>query len=264
MDLIFRKYQGTGNDFVMVDNRQLLVDRSEQALFASWCDRRFGIGADGVILLQNHPQYAFEMVYINADGREGSMCGNGGRCAVKFAEALGLVAAEQAFEFLAVDGPHEAKIVGELVHLHMINVGLPQQAIQGWYLNTGSPHHLEIVSDLADFPVVENGRLIRWHEHYAPGGTNVNYVEILQAGSIHVRTFERGVEAETYSCGTGVTAAAILADHLHPGQGAGKVDVQTAGGKLQVRFSRETNGYSHIVLIGPAKEVFQGVISASR
>ena len=126
MDLIFNKYQGTGNDFVMIDNRSGWVDRSEQDLFASWCDRRFGIGADGVILLQAHPDYAFEMVYINADGKEGSMCGNGGRCAVRFAQALGLVAAEMAFEFLAVDGPHQAQITGELVHLHMIDAGLPQ------------------------------------------------------------------------------------------------------------------------------------------
>ncbi len=248
----------------MIDNRDLLVNRSEQALFASWCDRRFGIGADGVILLQNHPEYAFEMVYINADGREGSMCGNGGRCAVQFAKALGLVALKQSFEFMAIDGPHEALINDDQVHLHMIDVGLPQKALDGWFLNTGSPHHMEVVSRLSDFPVNERGHALRWHEQYAPDGTNVNFIEIVNERTIKVRTFERGVEAETYSCGTGVTAAAILIDSLHQGSGKSIMEVQTAGGNLSVHFNRVEQGYRNIVLVGPAKEVFQGVIEVSR
>jgi diaminopimelate epimerase len=264
MDLIFRKYQGTGNDFIMIDNRALVIDRSEQALFASWCDRRFGIGADGVILLQNHPQYAFEMVYINADGREGSMCGNGGRCAVQFAHALGLVEVAQSFVFIAVDGPHQAHISGDLVHLQMIDVGLPEKALEGWYLNTGSPHHMEVVTGLSDFPVSDRGFVLRWHEHYAPGGTNVNFVEILDKHVIKVRTFERGVEAETYSCGTGVTAAALLVDTLHNGRGNSTIEVHTAGGVLRVSFEKTATAYQNIVLIGPAKEVFQGVILMNR
>lgn len=264
MDLIFRKYQGTGNDFVMIDNRAGVVNRSEQDLFAAWCDRRFGIGADGVILLQNHPSYAFEMIYINADGREGSMCGNGGRCAVQFAHALGLVAAEETFEFLAVDGPHQAQITGELVHLHMINVGLPQKALTGWYLNTGSPHHLEVVNGLSDYPVVASGHALRWHAHYAPGGTNVNFIEVIDENLIQVRTFERGVEAETYSCGTGVTAAAVIIDHLLPTTEIRRINIQTEGGLLAVNFRRGSAGYTQIVLIGPAKEVFEGVISITR
>lgn len=264
MDLIFKKYQGTGNDFVMIDNRSGLVDRSKQDLFASWCDRRFGIGADGVILLQEHPAYAFEMVYINADGREGSMCGNGGRCAVQFARALDLVVPETAFEFLAVDGPHEALITGELVHLHMIDAALPQKALSGWYLHTGSPHHLEVVKSLSDFPVVDRGHALRWHEHYAPDGTNVNFIEVMSENLIQVRTYERGVEAETYSCGTGVTAAVLLIDHLLPTTEIRSINIQTAGGLLTVNFRRKTTGYTQIVLIGPAKQVFEGVISVMR
>ncbi len=264
MDLIFNKYQGTGNDFVMIDNRSGWVDRSEQDLFASWCDRRFGIGADGVILLQAHPDYAFEMVYINADGKEGSMCGNGGRCAVRFAQALGLVAAEMAFEFLAVDGPHQAQITGELVHLHMIDAGLPQKALSGWYLHTGSPHHLEVVKGLSTFPVVDAGHALRWHANYAPGGTNVNFIEVTGDDSIHVRTFERGVEAETFSCGTGVTAAALLIDYLLPTTEIRSINIQTAGGLLTVNFRRESTGYTQIVLIGPAKKVFEGVVAVKR
>jgi len=264
MDLIFRKYQGTGNDFVMVDNRNNLVDSSEQELFASWCDRRFGIGADGVILLQNHPIYAFEMIYINADGREGSMCGNGGRCAVQFARALGLVEAGLTFDFIAVDGPHQAQIIGELIHLRMIDVGLPQRALEGWYLNTGSPHHLQMVNKLSDFPVTESGYAIRWHDCYTPGGTNVNFIEVVNADLIKVRTFERGVEAETYSCGTGVTAAAVLVDHLFPTKETRYISVQTEGGLLSVGFKRELEGYTELMLIGPAKEVFTGVILVSR
>lgn len=259
MAVPFLKYHGTGNDFVMVDNRNLLVDRDEQALFASWCDRRFGIGADGVILLQNHPAYDFEMVYINADGREGSMCGNGGRCVVQFAHDLGVI--DTSTRFLAVDGEHTAVLSEGLIHLAMQPAGLPSDAPEnGFYLNTGSPHHLVWVENLPEYDVEQVGKALRWHNHYAPGGTNVNFVERLSDNSLRVRTYERGVEAETYSCGTGVTAAALLLAYQEAWPSAFEVAIATTGGHLKVQATRKGHGFEDIHLIGPAKLVFQGLI----
>lgn len=258
MTFDFHKFQGTGNDFVMIDNRQHIVQKSNVELFSTLCNRRFGVGADGVILIQNHPQYAFEMVYINADGNEGSMCGNGGRCAVKFAEQLGIVGAGE-MAFLAVDGAHRASIKGENVELHMMDVALPSEtSLGGWFINTGSPHHLSFVANLDAHAVDVEGAKIRWDAYYAPGGTNVNFIQKMTSDTLRVRTFERGVEAETYSCGTGVTAAAVLHAFLEPSSEIRKISIQTQGGVLEVRFKHKSNGFSEIYLIGPAKHVFTG------
>lgn len=259
MPIKFFKYQGTGNDFVLVDNRKPVVNRAQEQLFASWCDRRFGIGADGVILLQNHTEFDFEMVYINADGREGSMCGNGGRCAVQFAYDLGLIGTKTSF--LAVDGEHEAEIKEGLIYLAMQAASLPISAPEGgFYLNTGSPHHLAWVQNLLDFDVADVGKKLRWHSHYAPGGTNVNFLERIGSQSLRVRTFERGVEAETYSCGTGVTAAALLYAFQEKWDSNFSVDITTSGGALRVQAKRVDNGFVDVQLIGPAARVFEGVI----
>lgn len=259
MAISFYKYQGTGNDFVLVDNRSLIVDRNQESLFAAWCDRRFGVGADGVILLQNHPDYDFEMVYINADGREGSMCGNGGRCVVQFAYDLGVIGTST--RFLAVDGEHTAVLQDGLVHLAMQPASLPQHAPEGgFFLNTGSPHHLAWVDRLLEFEVDTVGKELRWHPHYAPAGTNVNFLERLSNRALRVRTYERGVEAETYSCGTGVTAAALLLAFEEGWQEAFEVEISTSGGQLKVQANRTANGFDHIFLIGPAKQVFKGSI----
>jgi len=259
MAVSFYKYQGTGNDFVLIDNRDAVVDRTNQSLFAAWCDRRFGVGADGVILLQNHPQYDFEMVYINADGREGSMCGNGGRCVVQFAHDLGVIGSST--RFLAVDGEHTAVLSEGLVHLAMQPAGFPETAPDnGFYLNTGSPHHLAWVENLPEYDVEQVGKRLRWHSYYAPGGTNVNFLERISAKALRVRTYERGVEAETYSCGTGVTAAALLLAYQEDWTSDFEVAITTSGGQLKVQAKRVEHGFDDIHLIGPAKRVFQGSI----
>lgn len=256
MNIPFYKYQGTGNDFVLIDNRTNIFDRQRRDIVAQVCHRRFGIGADGFILLQNKEGFDFEMVYYNADGNESTMCGNGGRCIVQFAYDLNVIG--NTTRFLAVDGAHDAHVKDGLVHLHMIDVtsvnALEEDA---FFLNTGSPHYVQRVSGIEQFPVFEKGKVIRHSSAFAPGGTNVNFME-MQNDTLFVRTYERGVEDETYSCGTGVTAAAIAASKLGA---AVPVAVKTLGGNLQVSFSElSENNYSNIYLIGPAKRVFEGEI----
>jgi diaminopimelate epimerase len=254
----FYKYQGTGNDFILIDDRRQTFPVGKEQV-ARLCHRRFGIGADGLILLQNHPAYDFRMVYFNADGNESSMCGNGGRCLVRFAHHLGIF--EEKTAFLAIDGVHEAFILDGLVHLKMTDVTAVQQEADFDFINTGSPHYVAYVQDLRHFDVFVQGKQIRESERFAPGGTNVNFVEQLETDSLFVRTYERGVEDETYSCGTGVTACA-LSYYLRnePTAVAGHtVRIQTLGGQLQVSFRSNGSGrFSDIYLIGPAERVFEG------
>ena len=254
MQIQFFKYQGTGNDFVMIDDRTEQFPASKE-LIAHLCHRRFGIGADGLILLQNHPEYDFRMVYFNADGGEGSMCGNGGRCAVAFAKHLGIFAAQT--QFMAVDGLHEAFIdEAGLVHLKMQEVEGIENNGKSFFLNTGSPHYVAWVEALTDFDVEKEGKAIRYNERFKAQGTNVNFMEKLAENHLLVRTYERGVEAETYSCGTGVTACA-LAYSLSGAQSP--VAIRTLGGDLKVHFERVGAAqFRNIYLIGPAQKVFEG------
>jgi diaminopimelate epimerase len=260
MLLHFYKYQGTGNDFVIIDDRNGLFPASRD-LVARLCDRRFGIGADGLMLLQNHPTLDFRMVYFNADGNPSSMCGNGGRCLVRFAHSLGVFQQETAFE--AVDGKHEAYIQNRLVYLRMNDVRYVQREAEFDFLNTGSPHYVTFVPGVEQMThqqVVEQGRAIRYNDHFGPkGGTNVNFAELLPDNSIFVRTYERGVEDETYSCGTGVTACALAANYRNA---ASPVKIHTRGGELQVSF-RQVNEheFTDIYLIGPAEKVFEGTVN---
>jgi diaminopimelate epimerase len=251
----FYKYQGTGNDFIMIDDRTLSFPTSQHYI-ANLCHRRFGIGADGLILLQNTKGYDFRMIYYNADGTEGSMCGNGGRCIVRFAADLGII--EENTKFLAVDGEHVATLCDDDIYLQMLdNVEVEQH--DGYnFANTGSPHYVTFTDDVEGVDVVGLGSSIRYSpEWQVKGGTNVNFVQILNDQSIAVRTYERGVEDETYACGTGVTACALTLNALHKAQSP--IDVAVIGGKLSVSFQENENGtYSNVYLIGPAVKVFEG------
>lgn len=257
MLLNFYKYQGTGNDFVMVDNRGETFPKTDTELVAFLCDRKFGIGADGLILLENDLKEDFRMIYYNADGRPGSMCGNGGRCLVAFAKLLGVI--DDKTTFTAVDGLHEASIKNGTVSLRMQDVSEIRQESNYTFLNTGSPHHVQIVNNLAEANIYEEGKRLRYGL-YGEKGSNINFVEPLDDGTFSVRTYERGVEDETLSCGTGVTATA-LAMHKLGKTSKEEVTVKTLGGALRVRFDPLSNGYRHIYLIGPAKLVYRGEIS---
>lgn len=256
MALTFYKYQGTGNDFVMVDNRKHTFPTDDEALVKQLCDRRTGVGADGLILLQDHPDYDFEMVYYNADGRLGSMCGNGARCTVRFARNLGVI--EDVACFLAADGEHQASVERDLIQLKMNDVKFVERVGEDYYLNTGSPHYVRFVENAQDLDVYKEGRAIRYNDRFKAVGTNVNFVERISDNEIFVRTYERGVEDETLSCGTGVTAAALVAGL----QGLqSPVKVKTLGGELEVSFQQSERGFIYIFLIGPAKQVFSGSVA---
>jgi diaminopimelate epimerase len=252
----FYKYQGTGNDFVMIDNRKGGFDDSI-ANIEFLCHRRFGIGSDGLILIENAEDFDFKMRYFNADGKEGSMCGNGGRCAVRFAHDLGIF--ESQTSFIAVDGPHQATLSDGNISLGMIDVNSISDEANGYFLNTGSPHLIIFVDNLDSLMVKEEGSKIRYSDYWMDrGGVNVNFVQILDKENIKVRTYERGVEDETYSCGTGVTAAAVVSS-IKRGL-KNDVKIQTLGGNLQVKFNDTDQYYDNVVLIGPALLVFDGEI----
>jgi diaminopimelate epimerase len=258
--LHFYKYQGTGNDFVVIDNRNQSFALENQALIAKLCDRRFGIGADGLMLLQNCPENTdFRMIYFNADGQQSSMCGNGGRCIVAFAKYLGIVQASTIFS--AIDGLHTASIMQDIVSLKMNDVVEVKQEENYFFLNTGSPHYVEYVENVEKYPVFEKGKQIRNSQAYQPKGTNVNFVEEIAKDYIFVRTYERGVENETFSCGTGVTASAIAYYIRKQQQIANNaIKIKTLGGELLVKFEATENSYQQIYLTGEAKQVFGGTI----
>lgn len=257
MTIRFYKYQGTGNDFIMVDDRDKKCDALTSDQILSLCDRRFGIGADGLILLRNSKDYDFEMVYFNSDGHQSSMCGNGGRCILRFAHDLGLI--QSQYSFMAIDGLHKGIVDNEEVYLQMQNVdevkdfGGPQ-----YFLNTGSPHHIVFTEEMPGAEFVPEARKIRREDPYKDEGVNVNYVRVYD-DMIEMRTYERGVEDETLSCGTGVTAAVLAAHH------AGRImtdelKVKTSGGNLRLKYQFDGQLYHDIWLIGTAKFVFKGEV----
>ncbi len=253
----FYKYQATGNDFILIDNRNNKLNAVNKEFVKKLCDRRFGIGADGLMLLQNTDKADFEMVYFNSDGSGATMCGNGGRCIVAFAKKIELIGNNT--KFVASDGMHLAKIdEAANVHLKMHDVSEVQINDKFVFLNTGSPHHVCFPSNIKNVDVYNEGRKIRYSEKYKDGGTNVNFVNI-QNNNIEVKTYERGVENETLSCGTGVVASAISAN-LRTKQAYTKFNVNTKGGKLQVIFDKNETVFSNIWLIGAADFVFEGVL----
>lgn len=255
MDLRFYKYQGAGNDFVMIDDRSHLFPQRKDFI-EQLCNRHFGIGADGLILLQKEVNADFKMVYFNSDGRESTMCGNGGRCIVRFAKDLGLINSKTSFQ--AIDGLHEAILEKDKIHLKMSNVSQVDDFSSHLFLNTGSPHHVEFVQEVLQVDVKNKGNQIRYGAPYFEEGANVNFVEIVNENTLKIRTYERGVEDETLACGTGITAAAIAV--FESGKLAtNEVNVSAVGGELRVKFEKNSSGgYENIWLTGPAEFVFEG------
>jgi diaminopimelate epimerase len=258
MQLTFYKYQGTGNDFVMVDNRGGFFPKDNIALVEKLCDRRFGIGGDGLILLENDTQTDFRMVYYNSDGNPSSMCGNGGRCIVAFAKNLGLIGNETTF--IATDGLHQATISENgIVSLQMKDVDSVDVNAEFVFLDTGSPHHVQMEDDLQDLDVKTLGAKIRYSDWYGKTGSNVNFVHQESTDTFSLRTYERGVEDETLSCGTGATAVAI-AMHAIGKTASESIHLNVQGGKLVVSFHEKDNKFTDVFLIGPAEFVFKGTV----
>ncbi len=260
MKIDFFKYQGAGNDFILLDNRNNNYNFLTEEKINTLCNRRFGIGADGLMLLENHPDYDFEMQYFNADGKIGSMCGNGGRCIVAFAHHLGIIKSET--NFLAVDGPHYAKISSDptLVDLQMIDVNSFRKDGLATILNTGSPHYVLPVTSLNEKDVFTDGQAIRYNAAFNETGINVNFTEWVN-NKLFVRTYERGVEDETYACGTGVTAAAIANAIDKNLTGRISTDIKVLGGLLNVKFNRVAEKFTEVFLQGPAELVFKGEVT---
>ena len=258
MKIPFFKYQGTGNDFVIIDQfEHQYLQATDHEIIRRLCDRKFGIGADGLILLHPSKKQHFRMLYFNADGMEGSLCGNGSRCAVACMHSLGRFPDAGTFE--AADGLHDA-VVGSprWIELKMNDLQDMEQGKGFFVMDTGSPHYVTFVEDLSDLDIVQSGRAIRYSSPFREHGINVNFVEELEDG-IEVNTYERGVEDETLSCGTGVTAAALAHAFKHQ-MTKGPIKIKTKGGDLTVRFRHENNRFSEIWLCGPADHVFTGMI----
>lgn len=261
MKIPFSKYDGAGNDFVAIDNRTAALQLSADQI-AHICHRRFGVGADGLLLLQNAPDgFDFSMRYYNSDGHPATMCGNGARCIAAFACDLGLgntAADHPQVRFLADDGPHHAEIIfwNPSDGIGIVTVGMKDvpsaqivRCLDGWLLDTGVPHYVQRVSNLANFDVVGEGRRIRHMKELGPNGANVNFIEDMDNGRLLVRTYERGVEDETFACGTGVTACAIV---------TGNKLLTTRGGDFKVDFEPTSNAFTNVKLTGPVSLNFKG------
>ncbi len=258
MILKFEKYQGAGNDFILIDNRNQQIKDLKPETIKFLCDRHFGIGADGLMLLNAHEKYDFEMDYYNADGSNGAMCGNGGRCIVAFAKQLGIIS--EHTRFLAGDGLHEAFIDKQAkIKLKMADVLKVKQNEDTFFINTGVPHHVEFDNDIFRIDVYAKGKEIRYSEKYKNEGTNVNFVQINKNEGIKIRTYERGVENETLACGTGAVASAIAYYQKFKPK-VSIVKVKALGGELEISFKEKDNKYTDVYLSGPAKHVFSGEI----
>jgi len=264
MNIPFFKYQGTGNDFIIIDNRNNIINNIDNLVIANLCNRQFGIGADGLILLCHKIGFDFEMIYYNSDGNQSSMCGNGGRCIVAFALKLGII--KNTANFYSIDGIHEAVIQDNyhkevIVKLKMIDVSTIEKGEFSFFLNTGSPHYVQYVENIEKYDVENQGKAIRYNEKFALVGTNVNFIEQFE-DYLFVRTYERGVEKETLSCGTGVTASALVAAISNKNNSLKKINkIKTLGGFLTVYFKKVSDtSFKNIWLEGPATFVFKGEI----
>jgi diaminopimelate epimerase len=258
----FLKYHATGNDFIMLDNRQGQFEKLYSPMITLLCDRRKGIGADGLIMLNSHEQSSFYMDYVNADGTR-SFCGNGARCAVGFALSLGIINSKE-FIFSAIDGEHKANVLpNDAVLINMSVFGSLEHIGNDFTLHTGSPHFVRFVESVAGIDVEKEGRDIRNANLYRKDGINVNFVEVISDDEIRIRTYERGVEAETLSCGTGATACALVYAMKNRLKGWQKIRVRVEGGELEVRFRLEDGNFHEIALIGPFRSVYNGRIETN-
>ncbi|WP_397447445.1 diaminopimelate epimerase [Polaribacter sp. R77954] len=255
MNLAFYKYQGTGNDFVMIDNRTKTFPKEKTDIFAQLSDRHFGIGADGIILIENDDDLDFRMIYYNADGSQ-TFCGNGARCAVAFAKHLNIISKKT--NFIAVDGPHFAEINNDMISLQMIDVDEIKVNENSVFAYTGTQHHVELVDELENYPVFAKGKKIR--NSYNNPGANVNFVQQINENTFRVRTYEKGVENETLACGTGVTAVAV-AMHKTNKTKSTSIALPVEGGFLEVSFTEKNGNYTNVFLKGPAQLVFGGNIN---
>jgi len=256
MTVEFYKYHGTGNDFVLIDNRSLFFDKNNTELISKICSRHFGVGADGLILLENDNLYDFKMIYFNSDGKQTSMCGNGGRCIISFAKKLNII--DDKANFMAIDGIHEGIINNNLIKIKMNTVSEIQNINTGFLLDTGSPHFVKFCDSIDNINVFEFGRELRNNKEISEDGVNINFTEVIDNSSIKVRTYERGVEDETLSCGTGVIASALSA-YKKGLVDTNRIKINTLGGELFVSFEFN-NIYKNIWLEGPAIEVYKGQI----
>ena len=255
MQLTFSKYQGAGNDFIIIDDRDKQFPVSAK-LINKLCDRHFGIGADGLMLLSNAPEGDFLMRYFNSDGNESTMCGNGGRCIAHFARKLGII--ETSTIFMGIDGEHHAELTDkDYVKLKMKDVDEIETIDDNYFIDTGSPHYVSFVRDVDAIDVSREGKLIRQSVNISKGGTNVNFVQVLEKDTLRIRTFERGVEAETLACGTGAVASSI-AYTLYFEVDRTRIRLLAPGGELFVSYQKESDMFKEIWLEGPAKHVFDG------
>jgi diaminopimelate epimerase len=259
VDIHFTKYHGTGNDFIIIDDRSEAFDMSDVQRIARMCDRHFGIGADGLILIREEQGYDFRMVYFNADGLEGSFCGNGARCAVAFAQTLGIVNSET--RFIAYDGEHRGRIDNGRIAISMADVHGISEMESGFVTNTGSPHLVRFVPAPEDVDVLAEGRTIRYGIAFSTQGINVNFVSDRGNNTLRIRTYERGVEGETLSCGTGAVAAAAAFAYSGGHQGQRAYRLVSNGGDLEVRFKASGEDFTEVELKGEAVRVFSGVIA---
>lgn len=254
--LKFQKYQATGNDFIICNDWENTL-HLELDFIRKVCHRKFGIGSDGFIQIKSHPDYDFEMIFFNPDGSQ-SFCGNGSRAALKFCTDNRLLPEKKEYTFLAIDGPHQGNITPRQIEIKMKDVGRWKILGEDMEIDTGSPHYMHFISDIRNFDIISYGKSIRYSNTYKEDGINVNALELMN-DALHVRTYERGVENETLSCGTGVTASALAANIKH--DLPSPVAIQSQGGKLEIRFKKTLNGFEDIFLCGPAKFVFKGEIA---
>jgi len=263
MTIPFSKYHGTGNDFIIIDNRKNFFDKNNFSLISKLCERRFGIGADGLMLLENHNQFDFEMIYFNSDGKKGSMCGNGGRCIISFAKKLGLV--NNSIKFIVNEKKYFGAIENNIIKLKFQDVLLIEEYSDsfqnGFIIDTGSPHFVKFVDSIEIIDVFKEGRKIRNNAKFKNAGINVDFVKIENDNTIFVRTYERGVEDETYSCGTGAVASALATSYKTNSENNNYL-ISTKGGNLKVSFEK-SEIFENIWLEGTATFVFEGKIDVN-